>query len=251
MRPLVRLVSLLVWAWLLVCASHAGAQSPADTCRIDGALTLARVRVVSVEGRAPRYVALEGATGTITPLRHGLVGVESTLSDGRRFEGTSRVLPALEIREHVSLPGLELGAGVAVLDVEPIAGTRDAEVALGLAPGVVIREMRLPCSAIAVVVGAPRTSDLAFPADLTSPRLWPRARDLHVRPEGASELDIGVRFTSPERVVLFEHARMDTRLRVVLSLGSARIEGWVEARDVIPITEALTDRPRVRRRRER
>ena len=220
--------------------------APRDRCRIFGAITLSRVRITEVEGRAPRFVSLEASPGSVVPLRRGLVEVSSTLPDGRVFLGTSRVSPAFEIRAHVSLPGVELGAGVSVLDLEPVEGTAAADVDLVLAPGIILREQRVPCEALAVVEGTPRFSDLAFPADPGSPPVVPRARDLRVRP--LSGIDpLRLRFADPSAVVLYERERRRGDVRVVLGLAGARVEGWVEDADVVAVP-SLTARPPFHRR---
>ena len=234
-------------AALLALALLAPATARAE-CTVAGRLSDPRVRVTSIEGRAPRYVAIDDAEAIVTPVRHGLVRIQSTLPDGRAFEGDSRHAPRYEIGAHVTLPGLELAAGTSVLDLRPIAETDEAEVELLLAPGVTVRELRIGCASLALAGPERRPPDLAFPADVASPRLRPRARDLHVT-SGTTVLRL--RFSAPEEVVVLERDRRIDRLQVSLSFADAYIRGSVEARDVIPITESLITRHRWYRRPRR
>lgn len=214
-------------------------------CTIEGTLSLPHVRVMTVEGRAPRFVALEDVAAVVRPIRHGLVEIESTLPDGRAFAGQSRTEPRYEVREHVSLPGLELGAGVPVLDLRPLEGDL-AELDLLLAEGIVLRQVRVPCSALTFVGERPRMTDLAFPAELAAPRLTPRTRDLHLRvaPGDDRASFLRLRFTERLAVVLFEVDRRELYRTVVLSLPHARLTGDVEPSNVMPVTEALTEHRR-------
>jgi hypothetical protein len=214
-------------------------------CTIEGTLSLPRVRVMSLAGRAPRFVALENVAAVVRPIRHGLVEIESTLPDGRRFVGQSRTEPRYEVREHVSLPGLELGAGIPVLDLRPLEGDL-AELDLLLAEGIVLRQVRVPCSALTFVGERPRTTDLAFPRELAAPRLTPRTRDLHLRvaPGDDRSSFLRLRFTDRLSVVLFEVDRRESQRTVVLSLVHARLTGVVDLTNVMPVTEALTEHRR-------
>jgi hypothetical protein len=232
-------------AFAVVTLAVSGARAE---CTIAGRLSDERVRVTSIVGRAPRYVAISDAEAIVTPLRHGLVHVRSTLPDGRAFEGESRHEPRYEIASHTSMPGLELGAGTEVLDLEAIAGTDEAEVDLRIAPGVTLRELRIGCSALAIASAERRPTDLALPSDVASPRLRPRSRDLHVTSGAAVHR---LRFEAPDDVVVLERSRREDRLDVTLAFADAVLRGSVEARDVVPIVESLIARHRWYRRPRR
>lgn len=234
-----------VAAFGFAIAIAAGGSTAHAQCTIEGTLSLARVRVVSVEGHAPRFVALDRVAARVRPVRHGLVEIESTLPDGRAFTGQSRTEPRYEVREHVSLPGLELGAGVPVLDLRPLDGDL-AELDLLLAEGIVLRQVRVPCSALTLVGERPTITDLAFPAELAAPRLTPRSRDLHLRvaPGDGRASFLRLRFAEPLDVVLFEVDRREAQRTVVLSLPYARLTGIIDLRDARPVTEALTEHRR-------
>jgi len=239
-----------IWMSLALTTMIAASGSVAHAqCTIEGTLTLPRVLVMSVEGRAPRFVALEAVAAVVRPVRHGLVEIESTLPDGRHFTGQSRTEPRYEVREHVSLPGLELGAGVPVLDLRPLEGDL-AELDLLLAEGIVLRQVRVPCAALTFVGERPRMSDLSFPAELLAPRLTPRTRDLHLRvaPGDSRASFLRLRFTDPRSVVLFEVDRRESQRTVVLSVAHARLTGVVDLTNVHPVTEALTEHRRWVRR---
>lgn len=217
-------------------------------CTVTGRLTDPRVRVTSVEGHAPRYVAIEDTDAVVTPVRHGLVRIQSRLPDGRAFEGESRRAPAYEIAAHLALPGVELGAGVQVLDLAPIADSDDAEVDLLLAPGVTLHEVRIGCAAIALAGATRRPGDLAVPPVVASPRLRPRGRDLRVT---SGDTVLRLRFEAPDEVVVFERTRRIDVLEVTLPFADAQVSGSVGAATLIPITESLETRHRWYRRSRR
>lgn len=221
------------WLAALLCAlacaplAHDG-RAQTDVCAVTGRFVIPHVRLRTVDGvrpRRPRFVDLD-VDATLLPAIDGRHELSGSLPDGHAFTARLRALPALEVAGTVSLPGVTLGAGVPITDVRT-GSPPGFDVVLG--PGVTARDLPIPCASIAPVGTRPRPPTLASAAELGPARLSARPRLLLSADDGTTLARI---FLDPA-TVLHERELRGDRVRVAWSGAHARVEGWVDQRDLL------------------
>jgi hypothetical protein len=213
-----------------------GAQDAGD-CAIAGRFVIPHVRLRTVDGerpRRPRFVDLD-ADAVLAPSIDGRHELSGTLADGHAFTARLRRLPALELARAVRLAGLVLDAGLRITDVH-----RDTPLGfdLELGPDVHLRDVPVPCADVAPAGERPREPTLTLAPPVGPARQPARTRLVLTDDRGATLARVSV----APAVVFTELDRRGDRVRVAWASDRARLDGWLEARDLVMVAPA--DRPR-------
>jgi hypothetical protein len=212
----------------LLAAVGSGRAQDAAPCAITGRFVLGHVRLRTVDGVRPRRTRFEDldVEARLVPSLDGRHELSGALPDGRSFTARLRALPSLEVREPVTVSGAWLGPGVRVLDVHP-GPVPTFDLALG--DGVQLREVPVPCRAIGPL-GSSIEPPRPAPEHVGPLRRPARRRLLLFDAGGAARLRMRVE----AGVTVRELEQRSGRVRVVWTGARARVEGWIDAPDLVP-----------------